>query len=90
MRSQQTARRWYSNEFKQVVLRPLLGIKSLKKAKEFLAKCRFKVACTSLVDVTVEQRSFEGLGYAVLRPSYSIFRTMTGGIDESTNPPLYF
>ena len=33
-------RRRYSDEFKQVVLRPLLGIKSLKKAKEFLAKCR--------------------------------------------------
>jgi hypothetical protein len=38
MRSQQTPRRWYSDEFKQVVLRPVLGVESLKKAKEFLAK----------------------------------------------------
>jgi hypothetical protein len=54
MRSQQTPRRRYSDEFKQVVLRPVLGVKSLKKAKEFLAKCVFLVTRTSLVDVTVE------------------------------------
>jgi len=61
MRSQQTTRRRYSDEFKQVVLRPVLGAKSLKKAKEFLAKCGFIVACTSLVDVTVEQRNLKDL-----------------------------
>jgi hypothetical protein len=38
MRSQQTSRRGYSDEFKQVVLRPVLGATSLKKAKKFLAK----------------------------------------------------
>ena len=61
MRSQQTTRRWYSDEFKQMVLRPVLGVKSLKETKEFLAKCRFIVACTSLVDVTVEQRNLKDL-----------------------------
>jgi hypothetical protein len=57
MRSQQTTGGWYSDESYQVVLRPVLGATSVKEIKEFLAKCIPKVACTSLVDVTVGQRS---------------------------------
>jgi hypothetical protein len=38
MRSQQTTGGWYSDEPYQVVLRSMLGVTSLKKAKEFLAK----------------------------------------------------
>jgi hypothetical protein len=38
MRSEQATGRGYSDEPYQVVLRPMLGIESLKKTKEFLAK----------------------------------------------------
>ena len=48
MRSQQTTGGWYSDESYQVVLRPLLGVTSLKEAKEFLAKCRFKLLVLAL------------------------------------------
>ena len=71
MRSQQTTGGWYSDESYQVVLRPLLGVTSLKKTKEFLAKCVHKVVRTSLVDVTVGQRSWKDLAMRWFEPSYS-------------------
>jgi hypothetical protein len=49
----QTPRRRNPDEFKQMVLRRVLGYQSYTQAKEFLAKYESFVTRTSLVDATV-------------------------------------
>jgi len=51
MHAAETTRRRYSNGFKQMVLRWMLGKQNYAKAKEFLAKAWHNWICKRLVDV---------------------------------------